>query len=286
MSYLITGSSGFIGTNFCKFLLDKKIKFIAVDKRKNRYINLKNFFKIDLRNFNNLHSVAKKNKITKIIHLAALPGLKLCHDNPEKAFIENVYITFNILRLSNHLKIKKVFIASSFAVDQFYKNPSIYSCTKKICEDFAYSYNKNLKKNISILKFSNVFGPYSAHKISAVHNFIRNSIQEKSLKIHGDGKQTRDFIFVEDLIKKIFSIINSPKSSFKYSINTGKKISINRVLNLIDVISKKSNKKKYISTPPGYISNRGKEVYSNKFLKKFEFFLKKTFIWYKANLNI
>lgn len=210
----------------------------------------------------------------------------MCHENPEKAFINNVYITFNILRLSKHLKIKKTFIASSFAVDQFYKYPSIYSCTKKICEDFAHSYNQNFKKNISILKFSNVFGPYSLHKIGAVHNFIRNSILGKSLKIHGNGKQTRDFIFVGDLIKKIFKIVNTSKSSFKYSINTGKKISINRVLNFIDIISQKSNKKIYISTPPGYVSNRGKEDYNNKFLKEFEFFLKKTFIWYKANLNI
>lgn len=284
MAFLITGSSGFIGTNFCKFLIDRNIKFVAVDKIKNRYINISKFYKVDLKNFKKLLEIVEKNNITKILHLAALPGIKNCHDNPDQAFKDNILVTYNIIKLLSCSKVKRILIASSFAVDSFYRHPSIYSSTKKFCEDLAFSYFKNLQKQISILKFSNVFGPYSLHKTSAIHSFIKNSIKNKSLLVHGNGMQTRDFIFVEDLIKKIFIIFNSKKLKFKYSIHTGKKISINRILKFINEVSGKNNKKMYINTPGGYDIKQGKELFNKIYLKKILKCLKITFKWYKSSI--
>ena len=86
MTILITGSSGFIGSNLVKNLNKKKELFYSIDKIDNPYFKVKNFFKIDLCNEKKLEKVFKKKNIKYIIHLAALPGFVNCHNSPDSAF--------------------------------------------------------------------------------------------------------------------------------------------------------------------------------------------------------
>ena len=109
---LLTGSSGFIGTNIIKYFVKKKIKFHAVDLKKNNYLYIKNFTRLDLSNKNKVEKLFKKIKPKLIIHLAAISGVNSCNDNINSAFKNNIQATFNILSNSNKFNCKKVLLAS------------------------------------------------------------------------------------------------------------------------------------------------------------------------------
>jgi nucleoside-diphosphate-sugar epimerase len=282
MSLLITGSSGFIGTNLIKLLIKKKINFIGIDKKYNKYLSFKNFYKINLNNKSKLYHIIDKNKIKYIIHLAAIPGFVSCNNFPSNAFENNVDATFNLMLLAKKYKCKKVIIASSMGVDNFEKNPSIYGLTKFICEKICKTFKNLNKTNIVIAKISNVFGLYSHHKSSVVHSFIKNIIKNKALDIHKNGKQSRDFIFAEDVCLKFLKEIYSKNDSDIIKINTNKYSTILNLKSLLDNISKKKNTYLFVKTPQGYDDKDYKKKlskYNKDFIKKLE----KTFNWYMNN---
>ena len=88
-------------------------------------------------------------------------------------------------------------------VENYINNPSVYGLSKYVCENMGNTFNKVFNMNIKVVKISNVFGPYSKHKTSSVHAFIKNISKKEKIKIHGKGLQ-KNFIFVEDVCKKLF----------------------------------------------------------------------------------
>jgi len=282
MTILVTGSSGFIGTNFLNYLSTKRKNFVGIDKKKSRYLKGKNIFKFDLNNFKKLEKIFKSRKIKYVVHLAAISGFVNCHNDPLSAFKNNVDVTNNLLFLSQKYSIKKIIIASSMGVDNFYTKPGFYSLTKIISEKLAFTYNYNFKKFIQIAKISNVFGYYSTHKSSVIHSFIKKIIKGKKLEIHNTGKQNRDFIFVQDVCRSLFSSLFSKRSNVNIYIRTKSYNSILDIKNILNKISKKNNKVKFYKTPKGYddiIYKRKKAKNKNYLYKNLE----KTYNWYLEN---
>ena len=280
MTILITGASGFIGSNLVKNLNKKKKIFYSIDKINNPYFKVKNFYKIDLCNEKKLEKIFKKKKIKYIIHLAALPGFVSCHNSPDSAFNNNVRATVNILNLSVKYGVKKILIASSMGVENFRHNPSIYGLTKVICEMYGNTYSKIKKMNIVNCKLSNVFGPYSNHKSSVVHSFIKRIISKKSMEIHSNGRQKRDFIFVEDVCSALIQELFVRSNKTEININTNQFLSILDLKKCLDNISKKNNKFRYIETPEGYDDHIYKKPLI-KVKKKLMKNLELTYNWYK-----
>lgn len=280
MTILVTGSSGFIGSNLIKTLDKKKINFIGIDKIKNPYFKIKNFYKIDLLNQKKLEEIILKKKIKHVIHLAAIPGFVNCHNSPSDAFKNNIEATFNLLMACKKNNVQNILLASSMGVDNFLTNPSIYGLTKFVCEKFSRTFNVNFKMNIKICKFSNVFGPYSSHKTSAVHTFMKKILSNQKIRIHKSGTQERDFIFVEDVCKKLISNISNKTTAKEININTNKYLRIIDIVHILNKISKKNNKYTYVKTPQGYDD----KVYKKPIMKIRKNIIKKleiTFNWYK-----
>jgi UDP-glucose 4-epimerase len=279
MSLLVTGSSGFIGSNLADYLSSKKIKFFGLDKVDNKYIKIKNFYKTNLTNKSKLEKIFKKNKFKYIIHLAALPGFVSCHNYPDKAFNDNIIATFNLIELAKKYGTKKILIASSMGVDNFKESPSIYGFTKFFCEQLSHTYVKTKNMNITICKISNVFGPYSLHKSSVVHSFIKNILNKKPLKIHKNGLQERDFIYSLDVCKIFVNNIFKLSKKKEIKINTRRFLRVMDIKKLLDSISMKKNKLNFVTTPSGYDD----KVYNKPIIKANKSFinnLKKTFNWY------
>ncbi len=208
-----------------------------------------------------------------------MPGFVNCHNNPVKAFEDNIFATFNLIDLAKKHKVKKILIASSMGVDNFKVNPSIYGMTKYFCEQMCHTYIKTKNMNITICKISNVFGPYSAHKSSVIHSFIKKILKNKSLEIHKDGYQERDFIYSDDVCRLLYNNLNQNKKK-EVQINTKKFLRIIDIKNLLDKISNKKNKLDFVSTPEGYDD----KVYKKPITKADKNFIKKlkiTFNWYK-----
>ncbi len=284
MTILVTGSSGFIGTNLLNYLLIKRKKFVGIDKKQSKYFKGKNIFKFDLNNFKKLEKIFMSRKIKYVVHLAAIPGFVSCHNDPLSAFKNNVDVTNNLLFLSQKYRVKRIIIASSMGVDNFYTKPGFYSLTKIISEKLALTYNYNFKNFIQIAKISNVFGCYSTHKSSVIHSFIKKIIKGKKLEIHNTGKQNRDFIFVQDVCKSLFSSLFSNKSNMNIFIRTNSYNSILEIKKILNKISKKNNKAKFYKTPKGYddVIYKRKKAKNRDYLYKN---LKKTYNWYLENYS-
>ncbi len=278
MRILITGGLGFIGTNLINYLIkrDRIKQIIIVDNQSKsstkyldsicsyKYFNSMKCYKINKSWINVVNANTKNtsfaNKITKnidcVIHLAAESGVDLSIKNPRKSFDINVNGTFNYLDACRINNVKNFIFASSGSVfgdamppmsEMTLKNPiSTYGSSKLSIETFCETYSKIFKINTTILRFSNAYGPYSLHKKSIVANFSKNIIDGKPISINGDGKTTRDYIHVTDIVKAIYNSLNQKSSYQNFNISTGKQISINTLLKYITNIFSKFEYKKII----------------------------------------
>jgi nucleoside-diphosphate-sugar epimerase len=253
MSILVTGSSGFLGTYFINKLDKIGTKYLGIDLKKNSYINIKNFKKIDIRNSNDLNLIFRKYKFKKVIHFAAIPGFDDCQKNSKLAFDTNVIGTNNLVEVSKKFKVNNFIFISSFSTKNYFSKISTYGMTKFTGEQIIINNKKNYSFNGCVVRLSNIFGKYSLHKKSVVHQFLKNFIKKKVFLIHDTGKQKRDLIYAGDVIEKLFSLSNKKKFSKDfYEISKKNMISINKLKILIDKITSTNNLSQKIRAPKGY----------------------------------
>ena len=170
MTILITGVAGFIGFNYAKFLLEKskKYKIIGIDNfdtyysvsYKKKRISLlkkyKNFFfyKVDIKNYNNLNNIFIKNKISVVYNFAAQAGVRYSMVNPNSYIQNNILGFFNILKISKDRNVKKFFYASSSSVYGVSNQPDVtedhplipltlYNKYKGMCEPLLLKHTDN-----------------------------------------------------------------------------------------------------------------------------------------------
>lgn len=284
MSILITGSSGFIASNLISKLIDKKIKFYCVDIRKSKYFKLNNFKKININNYDKLSDIIKLNKIKYIVNLAATPGLDDCNNYINDCFKNNLLGYFNVLRVAKDNNIKKIINFSSASVNDYFKNPSFYGFTKYSSDIMTHSFINNFNLNIITIKLTNVFGPFSLHKKSVVHQFFRKSLDGEPLVIHSRGQQKRDFIFSIDVANAIIKVIQSNKNKNIYEIKSNFATKINYLKKYIDIVTSKNNSYKFEKTPKGILNNlKISGIKSSHKEKKIISNLNYTYSWYKNN---
>jgi len=262
---IITGCAGFIGFNLAeKILLNKKNKVIGIDNindyydiklKKNRLKILKKnknflFKKIDISNYKNLEKIIKKNKIKTIYHLAAQAGVGYSILSPKTYMLSNFVGFFNILELSRIYKIPKILFASSSSVygdnKQLPVNESsalspknFYGLSKKSNEEMASIYSYYYKIKIIGLRFFTVYGPWGRPDMVML-KLINSFYKKKKFYLNNFGNHTRDFTYIDDVVRiiiklsqsnkisnnfEIFNICSSKPLSLLYLVNTFKKIS-------------------------------------------------------------
>ena len=251
---LVTGCAGFIGSHLCEKLVKLKYKVVGIDNLSNGKIsNLKTikdnknfeFIKADINNLN----ILNRNlcKIDKICHLAALADIVPSIKNPKSYFKSNVYGTFNLLNLCKDLKIKKfIYTASSSC----YGIPSMYPTNEKSKIDAKYPYalTKRLGEELSIhfgklykiptvsLRLFNVFGPRArtSGSYGAVFGvFLAQKLANLPYTIVGDGKQKRDFTYVDDVVDAYIEMLGSNFKHEIFNVGSGNCYSINYLVSLL-----------------------------------------------------
>ena len=153
------------------------------------------------------------DNIDIIVHLAANTGVAPSVEDPRYDCLTNVIGTLNYLEAARLSEVKRFVFASSGAPvgeceppihEELPPHPvSPYGASKLAGEGYCSAYFRSFGVETVCLRFSNVYGPYSAKKSSIVAKFVRKSIKSQPLEIYGDGKQTRDFIHVDDLVDAI-----------------------------------------------------------------------------------
>lgn len=273
---LVTGGCGFIGSNFIRYIFENTSYYgniINVDMLTyaGNYLNLKDienkyndryfFEKINICNIDALNEVFEKYKPDCVVHFAAESHVDRSIFGPKDFIQTNIIGTFNLLevcrrlwsndfdnKLFHHISTDEVY-GSLDETGYFYEttayNPrSPYSASKASSDHLvrAYFYTYNLPVTIS--NCSNNYGPYQFPE-KLIPLMILNIINEKKLPVYGDGKNVRDWIYVDDHNNAVFTIIHNGKVGETYNIGGENEISnIDMVNILCEKIAFKMNKDK------------------------------------------
>ena len=158
--------------------------------------------------------------IDVVIHLAANTKITKSLKKPMYDFNVNLKGTLNLLEASNLNKVKRFVFASSAAIGGEIKPPinekiipkpiSPYGASKLGGEAYCSTFFQTYDLETVILRFGNVYGPGSLKKTSVVAKFIRNMLANEEIFIFGDGNQTRDYIYIDDIVKAILKAASIP----------------------------------------------------------------------------
>ncbi|MBU0650361.1 dTDP-glucose 4,6-dehydratase [bacterium] len=240
-NYLITGGAGFIGSNFAQYMTAnfKNNKYIILDKLTyaGNLDNLKDirnniiFVKGDIADASLVDTIMAEHEIDVVVNFAAETHVDRSIANPEDFIKTDIYGTYVLLEASKKYGIKKfiqistdevygsVDHGSSVETDALMpRNP--YSASKAGADRLAYSYFATYQMPVIITRCSNNFGPYQ-YPEKLIPLFITNAIENKELPLYGDGRNVRDWIYVEDHARAIEFIIQNGKDGEVYNIGGG-----------------------------------------------------------------
>jgi len=238
---LVTGSNGFIGSHLLKTLL-KNYKVIGINhtqdtKTKNYSPLKKNIVKLSINEI--------PEKLSGVIHLAAITDVDLCNKNPNKCFLTNIIGTQKALEIARKNNCKFVYISTNHVYGKPEKLPigenhprnpnSIYATSKLAAEICCEGYSKSYDMNIDIVRLFSVYGPKSPPHL--VTSKIITQLQKKYLTL-GNLNSQRDFIYISDVVNAIKIIFERSSGFNAYNVGTGKCYSISNICNLLKRLSK------------------------------------------------
>ncbi len=313
---IVTGGLGFIGSNLIGLLLKKKFKVLNIDKvtYASNFYNTRDFQrnknysfkKCDLKNLNQLKKIIKTYKPKVIFNLAAETHVDRSIDGPKNFIFSNIIGTFNILEIirKSKIKIKLIHISTDEVYGDVIKNrskegdtykpSSPYSASKASSDHLVYSYIRTYNIPAIVTNCSNNFGPRQ-HPEKLIPKLIYNILNNKNLPIYGKGKNSREWIFVEDHCEALIKVYKSGKLGEFYNIGSNYNIdNLTLAKKLLLTAKKKINlgknvKIKFVKDRPGHDMRYA--IDSSKIKKKlnwkpkinFMTGIKKTFTWYTNN---
>jgi UDP-glucose 4-epimerase len=250
---LITGGAGYIGSKLARKLLGMGYRVVIIDDLS--FGNTENipqeaiFYKEDICS-PNIESIFRKENPDVIFHLAASKSVNDSVEKPMEFTKVNILGSVNVVNSAVKCSIKRLIFTSTAGVygDTFYKNfqtedqkenpSSPYAWTKLAIEDYLQYINSQESMECIILRFANVYGPggTSSYK-SAVNIFVEKILANESIVVHGSGNQTRDFIFIDDLVDLCSNLaginLTHNKKSLIFNVSTGNEVTVNEILKKI-----------------------------------------------------
>ena len=238
---LITGGAGFIGSNFIHFLLQKRndIKIINLDllTYAGSLDNLRSisedprytFIHGDINNRILVDSLLKKHDIDTIVHFAAESHVDQSITSPQKFIHTNITGTFTLLEAArqqgcrfHHISTDEVFGSLSFedsptTEDSPYRPTSPYSASKASSDHLVQAYHKTYGLPITISYCSNNYGPRQHHE-KFIPTIIHACLNQQPIPIYAEGKNSRDWLYVEDHCEAILTILEKGKIGESYNI--------------------------------------------------------------------
>ncbi len=315
---LVTGGLGFIGSNLIKLLIKKNYYVINIDKisyssnkyNVKEYDNNKNykFIKLDI-NSKKLTKIFKRYKPIGVFNLAAETHVDRSIDNPSNFIKSNIVGTFNLLEsfrrfhksYSNtkliHISTDEVFgdVLTGRSNENFkYKPSSPYAASKASSDHLVSAYVRTFRIPAIITNCSNNYGPCQ-HPEKLIPKLIYNIINNRELPIYGNGKNSREWIYVMDHCEGLLKVFLKGEIGEFYNIGSNKNLNNLQITKyLIDIAKKyivigKKVKIKFVKDRPGhdlrYALNSYKIKSKLKWYPKTKIFdgLNKTFLWYYNN---
>jgi UDP-glucose 4-epimerase len=245
MDYLITGGAGFIGSHLAERLLQRGDGVYVLDDlstgsiRNIEHLRAHGRFHYQIDSATNRSLVAEMvDRVDAVYHLAAAVGVRLVVENPVRTLETNLRTTEVVLEMANK-KQKPVLIASTSEV--YGKSEKIpfseddhlaigasslvrwgYACSKLMDEFLARAYWQEYRLPVVIVRYFNTVGPRQTGRYGMVlPNFVRQALADQPLTVYGDGRQTRCFAHVEDIVRGSISLMDSGEPAVGEIVNLG-----------------------------------------------------------------
>lgn len=305
MNILITGGAGFIGSSICDEYIKAGHKIFVLDNLSNgneKYLSSEvTFINKDIYK-DDLEFIFSENKIDVVNHHAAQIDLRYSIKNPLYDARINIEGSLKLLDLSIKYKVKKFIFASSggsiygeqdeFPATEEHRIAPIspYGITKSTIENYIKFYNKFFGLNYVILRYSNAYGERQGSRGEAgvISIFCKNLLSGKSPCVFGDGLNTRDFVYVKDIVKANLLALDYPDNDI-FNISSCKETTVKSLATLIQSYLGSSTKIEFGSEIEGeqkrsILSNsKAQKLLGWEPLYKFEDGLKLTCDWFKKN---
>lgn len=287
-SVLVTGGAGFIGSNLCDSLLELGYRVVNIDSFSDYYnpyikrVNIVNSLKYsnyvlvqgDIRDRKLLHEVFAKYNFDTVIHLAAIAGVRKSIETPWEYMDVDVTGTVNILEVCRKYEVKKVVFASSSSVYGNNKMPFVekdvvdsqmspYAAAKASGELLCKTYHNLYGMPIVCLRFFTVYGPRQRPEM-AIHKFTRLIDEGKAITIYGDGTNSRDYTYIDDINQGIISAMNIKTGFEIFNLGNSNSININNLICLIEKSIGKTAIKNYIKLQDGDVLNTCSDINKSK----------------------
>jgi UDP-glucose 4-epimerase len=271
---LVTGGAGFIGSHLVDKLIAIGHRVVVIDnlstgKRKNLNPKAK-FYKLNIRS-PKIASIFKKEKPDVLFHFAAQANVRVSVQNPIFDAEENILGSLNVIQSfidtarpqSSSSSKKIVFSSTGGAIygeaeqiptpETYPAEPeSPYGMAKLAIEKYLAFFHKTYSVPFVALRFANVYGPRQNAKGEAgvVAIFCDKLLNNQPVTVFGDGEQTRDFVYISDVVAAAILAMKSPKTGI-FNVGTGKETSVNEIFAVIKRLTGLKAKKKHLKAIPG-----------------------------------
>ncbi len=250
MKILVTGGAGFIGSCIVDELIASEHEVVVMDNLstgdKSNVNKKAKFYEIDILS-NKIFDIFKDEKFDVVFHLAASVDVRESIKDPIHDAKNNISGILNILEACRKTGVYKFVFSSTGGA--LYGNADIiptpenyptrpispYGVSKLSSEEYLYYYSKIHNINVTILRYSNVYGPRQGARGDGgvVSIFIKKIINGEQVEIYGDGEQVRDFVFVDDVARANVLALSNISEFDIYNIGSGVETNINKLQNII-----------------------------------------------------
>src|SRR5512140_1269960 len=273
---LVTGGAGFIGSHIVEELLASGASVRVFDnfssgKRENlefKAAALAGTLEIaegDLREAEAVRAAVRG--VERIFHLAAFVSVAQSMSEPQDCFDVNVNGTVNLLEAARREGVRKVVLSSSTAVygdtdrfptdeDMSLQPLSPYALSKQVNELYARLYTQTFHLPVIALRYFNVYGPRQrpdSDYAAAIPIFLRHLVKDEMITIYGDGRQSRDFIFVKDVVRANLMAAQADAAGEAFNVCTGRETTILDLLEELSEVSSLQPKVRFGDARPGDI---------------------------------
>jgi len=275
MRAFVTGCAGFIGSHLVDRLLKLGYEVVGIDCFSDNYpreikkANISNA--LNNRNFRLIEKNVldidrdKFPKVGYVFHLAAQAGVRASWGKNFEIYTRNnIEATQRLLELYKGGEIQKFVYASSSSVygkaelpmreDSLLKPMSPYGVTKLAAESLCYLYYRNYYVPIVSLRYFTVYGPRQRPDM-AIHRFVQAVLNGEEITVYGDGEQTRDFTYMDDVIEATLLAANSDVLGEVLNIGGGGRVSVNELITIIEKITGKRAKLEYVESQMGDVKD-------------------------------
>jgi UDP-glucose 4-epimerase len=269
---LVTGGAGFVGANLVRRLLAGGADVRVLDALSTGRIEyLPDGLEIsrgDIRNADAVRAAARS--VDAIVHLAAHASVPGSIAAPRMDFETNVVGTFNVLEAARTAQAHVVFASSNATTggaapisrpDAPLGPVAPYGAAKASGEVYGHAFQVAYGLPFTAVRFSNVYGPFSLHKTSVVAAFVRQAIAGEPITINGDGRQTRDFVHVDDLVGGILGALAAPpKAPRLVQLGSGVETSVLELVEALERAVGRSLVRVHGPTRPGDVSRNVSDI--------------------------